>query len=342
VSQLTDVTQAIFATLALAVIVGCAGATAGAIQPENAADFIVSTFQNYPIVALDRAEGDGNQSEVELLKALFASSKLDDRIDDVVIESGNSRYQNVLDRYVSGGQVPLQELQAVWRESTQMFGAEADPTTLEVIQAVRARNLHSSEGHRIRVLAADPPINWNAVRTHAEYEPYLGERNSHAAAVVVNQVLERHERALLVIGGGHLTRRPPEADLPTITMILERHYPRSVYVIWALTEFDTLPASAVRKLTGLPAPSIFPIAGTWAGELDGRAITSSDTMRRVGNKWVHVSNAWPASKLEDLFEACLFLGPPSALKTVDLKEPTEPGFAKELARRRAIMSGAGP
>ena len=47
-------------------------------------------------------------------------------------------------------------------------------------------------------------------------------------------------------------------------------------------------------------------------------------------------------ELEDLFEACLFLGPPSALKTVDLKEPTEPGFAKELARRRAIMSGAGP
>jgi hypothetical protein len=110
----------------------------------------------------------------------------------------------------------------------------------------------------------------------------------------------------------------------------------------ALTEFDTLPSGATRRLAGLPAPSIVRLAGTWLGGLDGRAITSSDTMRRVGNKWVHVSNAWPASKLEDLFEACLFLGPPSALKTVDLKEPTEPGFAKELARRRAIMSGAGP
>lgn len=341
-SQLTDVTRAIFATLAIAVIVGCAGATAGAIQPENGVDFIVSTFQNYPIIALDRAEGDGNQSEVELIEALLASSKLDDRIDDVVIESGNSRYQNVLDRYVSGRQAPLQELQAVWRETTQMFGAEADPTTLEVIQAVRARNLRSSQGHTIRVLAADPPINWNAVRTHAEYEPFLGERNTHAAAVVLDQVLERHERALLVIGGGHLTRQPPEADLPTITMILERHYAHSVYVIWALTEFDTLPAGAARKLTNLPAPSIFPIVGTWVGGLDGRAITSSDTMRRVGNKWIHVSNAWPGLKLEDLFDGCLFLGLPGSLKTADLKEPTDPSFMKELARRRAIMSGAGP
>jgi hypothetical protein len=65
-------------------------------------------------------------------------------------------------------------------------------------------------------------------------------------------------------------------------------------------------------------------------------------MQRVGNKWVHVSNAFPGLKLENLFDACLFLGLPSALLTLDLKEPTDPGFAKELARRRAIMAGAGP
>jgi hypothetical protein len=65
-------------------------------------------------------------------------------------------------------------------------------------------------------------------------------------------------------------------------------------------------------------------------------------MRRVGNKWVHVTNEFPGLKLENLFDAGLFLGLPSALRTVDLKEPADPGFAKELARRRAIMAGAGP
>jgi hypothetical protein len=160
---------------------------------------------------------------------------------------------------------------------------------------------------------------------------------------VLREVLEQQRRALLVIGGEHLTKRPPAADpAETITMTLDRHYPHSVYVIWALTEFDTLPAGSVQKLSGLPAPSIFPIAGTWLGDLDGRAITSSDTMLRVGNKWVHVTNAFPGLKLENLFDACLFLGLPSSLRTIDLKEPADPGFAKELARRRAIMSGAGP
>jgi hypothetical protein len=224
-----------------------------------------------------------------------------------------------------------------------MLGCEADPTTFEVIQAVRMRNLRASHGHAIRVLASDPPIDWSVVRTHSQYERYLDERDTYAQRVVLRDVLEQHRRALLVIGGDHLTKRPPAADrADTITMTLDRHYPHSVYVIWALTEFDTLPADSVQKLSGLPAPSIFPVAGTWLGKLDGQAITSSDTMLRVGNKWVHVTNAFPGLELADLFDACLFLGPPNSLRTVDLKEPTDPGFAKELARRRMIMSGAGP
>ena len=149
--------RALPTTLALAGIAGCAGRAAEPIRPRNAVDFIVSTFQSYPIVALDRAEGDGNQSEAELTRALMQTPQLEAQIDDVVIECGNSRYQTLLDRYVSGKPVPLAELQAIWRDTTQMLGCEADPTTFEVIQAVRMRNLQASHGHAIRVLASDPP-----------------------------------------------------------------------------------------------------------------------------------------------------------------------------------------
>jgi hypothetical protein len=88
--------RSIVAALGFAGMLGCTRTAPMPVLPENAVDFIISAFQSRPIVALDHVEGDGNQSEAELIEALLASPRLDHRIDDVVIESGNSLYQNVL------------------------------------------------------------------------------------------------------------------------------------------------------------------------------------------------------------------------------------------------------
>ncbi len=318
-------------------LVGLLGSTevAGtALEPHDAAHFLMSAFSLYPIIGLGRVEGDGNQSEAEFLANLISTPRFGAVVNDIVIECGNSLYQSILDRYVDGEDVPQKQLQAVWRDTTQMIGCEADPTTFEPIRAVRRANLRNPRTYRFRVLAADPPIDWSVIRTHEEYMHYLGQRDTNAAAIVQHQVLQRHRRALVVIGGYHLTKHASVEGSATITMLLADHYPRSMYIIWALTEFDSLPPGATDRLKRLNAPSIFPVAGTWLGALDGRAITSSDTMHHVGNKWVPVTNAYPGWKLENLFDACLFFGLPPSLKSVDLQEPKDPAFAKELERRR--------
>ena len=40
-------------------------------------------------------------------------------LNDVVIENGNARYQDVMDRYVRGDEVPYEALRHVWHDTTQ-------------------------------------------------------------------------------------------------------------------------------------------------------------------------------------------------------------------------------
>jgi hypothetical protein len=334
--------KSILTSLVLLGLLGSTGVVGPAVKPQNAVDFVISAFATYPIIGLGRVEGAGNQSEAEFLAKLISNPRFDATVNDIVIECGNSRYQEVLDRYVDGEVVPLQQLQKVWRDTTQMFGCAVDPTTFELILAVRKANMRLVRGQRLRVLAADPPIDWSIIRTHEEFMRYLRERDSNAAAVIEHQVLGRRRRAFVVIGGFHLVKHASAVGSATITTLIEKMYAGSMYVIWPLTEFDTLPPGAADKLKGLPLPSIFPIAGTWFGALNGHAITSSDMLRRVGNKVTPVTNAFPGWELEDLFDACLFFGLPPSLKSVDYREPTDPAFLKELQRRRELMTGAKP
>ena len=310
------------------------------VKPQNAVDFILTNFLTYPIIGLGRVEGAGNQSETEFLDRLISNPRFDATVNDIVIECGNSRYQETLDRYVDGEDVSLDRLQKVWRDTTQMFDREANPTTFELIFAVRKANMRL-QGQRLRVLAAEPPIDWSDIRTHEEFVHYSSERDSNAAAVIERQVLDRHRRALVVIGGFHLVKHVGVVGGATITTLIEKAFPGSVYVIWPLTQLDTLPPSATDRLKGLPLPSIFPIAGSWFGALNGHAITG-DMLRRIGNKWFPVTNAFPGWKLENLFDACLFFGLPSSLKSVDYREPKDPAFSKELQRRRDVITGTKP
>jgi hypothetical protein len=169
---------------------------------------ITSTLERFPVVALDHIEGKGGENELELLHRLLADPDFVSNVDDIVIECGNSRYQAILDRYVADGQVSERQVRVVWRKTTQIFGCEADPTWMTLINLVRNRN-RRAHAHSLRVLAADPPIDWSAVRTSGQFEAFLSLRDKSAASVIQTQVLAKHRRALVVMGGGHLTKRPP-------------------------------------------------------------------------------------------------------------------------------------
>ena len=104
----------------------------------------------------------------------------------VVIEDGNALYQARLDRYIAGGDVPISELQAVWRNTTQP--GRADMTWhRQLLEAIRRVNQGLAPAQGVRVLAGDPPIDWSRMRTAADVAPFMESRDTHFASVVIDR-----------------------------------------------------------------------------------------------------------------------------------------------------------
>lgn len=261
-------------------------------------------------------------------------------LDDVVIECGNSLYQPLLDGYISGSDVTPLQLRVVWRKTTQIIGCEADPTTKMLIEFVRNLNLRVP-GHPLRVLAADPPMNWDAIRTRSQFDAFLSRRDRNAASIIEYQVLAKHRKALVIIGGGHLARLPPigSGSDATITLLLEHKHPGTTYVIYDIEDWSRFDPSIRQVVASWRAPSIVPIAGTSLALQNAQPITAPDIMLHVGSRWIPVKNDFPGDTLGQLFDAVLYLGPLKSLQTIDLNEPTDQPYADELQRMRALAMG---
>jgi hypothetical protein len=83
-----------------------------------------------------------------------------------VVEGLNAFYQQDLDRYIRGEDVSLAQVQKVWRDSTDIF---VGPVILTVYQQllseVRSVNRSLPDRLKLRVIAADPPLDWAKVQT---------------------------------------------------------------------------------------------------------------------------------------------------------------------------------
>src|SRR6202011_5231227 len=78
------------------------------LTPVNAIDFVLKKLDEYPMVGI----GDWHmcQEFYQFIQQLVKDPRLPGKIQDIVVEAGNSRYQEVLDRYVMEGRpVPLAE-----------------------------------------------------------------------------------------------------------------------------------------------------------------------------------------------------------------------------------------
>ena len=134
--------------------------------PVNAIDGILAAFETRTIVALPDAHG-SEQAHAFLL-SLIRDPRFVRTVDDIVVEFGNARYQDVADRFVRGEEVRYESLRLVWRNHTQP-SVSADFTHYkEFFGAVRAANAAAAGGRTLRVLLGDPPIDWDAIHDKGE------------------------------------------------------------------------------------------------------------------------------------------------------------------------------
>jgi hypothetical protein len=89
--------------------------------PAPAIPEIVDAFDTYEVVAMP--QGHGIKDLDDFILALIRTPAFLAKVNDIVVECGNSLYQPVLDRYTAGEDVPFAEVQKVWRNTTQLPAA---------------------------------------------------------------------------------------------------------------------------------------------------------------------------------------------------------------------------
>lgn len=306
----------------------------------NAFDGILEAFKRYNIVALDEPHGDQVASDFRI--ELIHQPALAEKVDEIAFESGNSLYQEVLDRYISGEEVPHEEIAAVWRNTTQV-GCCDSGLIEQFFSEVRKVNQTLPRAKRIRVLALDPPIDWNKVHSAADWAAFM-DRDSFAASLIEREVFQRKRKVLIIMGGMHLYRNKHDS-YPWLTTLIEKKHPGAVFVITTIRggpgpygATESAYAELQKKLGTSKVPFFALLKGTPAGSLDANPFFQFSSFRKIDGKLTNVTGKlFPGLKLEDLADACLILGP-EKLAQVDPEIYKGTAYGKELDRRRRILS----
>ena len=198
-------------------------------RPVDAVTTILDAFRTHPVVALDEAHTDERSHAFRLM--LIQDPRFPLVANDVVVEFGNSLYQNVIDRFVAGDQVADDTLKKVWQDTTQAHTIWDRPIYEHFFRAVRTVNAALPSGRRLRVLLGDPPIDWTSVSTRQELRSASAGRGRYPVDVIVRDVIERRRRALVIYGAIHLWRRNPLQPGVNLIERLEKETSTNPFVI---------------------------------------------------------------------------------------------------------------
>jgi len=240
------------------------------------------------------------------------------RADDVVVEFGNSRLQEIADAYASGGAVRDAQLQSLWRETSVPLTWNS-PVYRQFYETVRDINQKHVCGHPIRIVLADAPLDWSKIKTAKDYEPWT-DRDGSFADVVEREVLAKHHRAFLLAGQFHVVKQTPEGDKEGLraAQLIERKHPGSLFSIVAV------PSPAVAEAMHMgPPPSFRIVRGSELRAADFAMIATMNPNKK-----------WPP--MDDVVDGLLFVGD----QTFSYPSPTiylDPIYQRELRRRATII-----
>lgn len=300
---------------------------------------ISAALDDHQLVAL--GENHGHEQFYEWLEALLGNDAIQQRVDDIVVEFGNSLHQDLLDRFISGDDVSLVDVRRVWRDTVVSPNTVWDSPVYEsFFNFVRELNMTLPETRRYRVLAGDPPVDWSSVNNSEDLRPFY-DRSRHYADVVDREVLNKGRHALLIAGGGHFTRvcmvRTNRQGVRwaevTVVANLELRFPGSLYVVKSMGVAGK--AYDPGRLDNLPRGALVEIADTWLGMLPGNEIT---TMRNYdGTPFTLYGDATFA----DMVDAIIYWGAESEAR--DSEPPMslyrDEAYWDELNRRSHIVRG---
>jgi hypothetical protein len=227
-------------------------------KPINAVKGILTAFEQHPIVIIGEAHWLRQPGEFYI--RLIRDREFQETVQDIVVEFASRNNQPLLDKYIGGENVPIEEVRHIWRDTTKVASWES-PIYAEWLAAIREVNERLPPAHKLRVLASDRAVDWTQVRTHSDWEA-LSNNDISISEVIENEVLKQRHRALVVLGSNHAIKSGGRDGSNTTTRV-EARYPGSTHVL-LLVNAGPLPPALEDKLN-LPSPAgpaVYELAGT--------------------------------------------------------------------------------
>ena len=290
----------------------------GQPKKENIHDgitFILNKFDRHDIIAIGETH-----DKIEVTNFYIDLVKNDEfrkKVDFIVIEMGNHLYQNILDDYISGKEIDEKDTYKLWRDHTSCLLNGSDNTSMiRLLKAIRDINKNSK--HKIRVLAADPPIDWKEITCLQQFYKFLGKRDEFYTEVVKKNILDSEKKGLLIMGNSHFnlqrTKYMVEKNLQNPITALTNINNSNLYLL------NIISASSFpyEKLEKLVFGSVITTNDSWIGE------------QKVGSPFIK------DEKLKDQTNGIIYLGKRSSLTSEEITYFNDKQYEEELKTRNSL------
>ncbi len=197
---------------------------------DGIAGTLVSVFDQVDVVAL--GEVHQRQMDSDLRIAVIRNPEFAKKVRFIVVEFASTTEQSTLDRYVRGENVSRAQLERVW--TTTSNGVWDSPIYADFFTAVREINAKLRADARIRVFGGDPGPTDRL------------DRETTAIAVLEEEVLSKHGKALVIYGAAHFYRNAPASfgTSAQLARTLERAHAGRIYTVLPVGgELDPPPPS---------------------------------------------------------------------------------------------------
>jgi hypothetical protein len=304
--------------ISVLIIISC-----GVSNHNSSFDSILDLYERYDVVHL--GERHWNMTDYNFRIEFVNYQRFAEIVDDIVIESGNYLYQDILDKYILElKDVPTSELQKVWRNTVVTTGVWDAVIYKEFIYAVRKVNEGLMPEKRIRLIAAEPPIDWDKVNTTDEWLSFLAQRSTHTPRVIKSEVIDKGRKALVIYGGAHFFKSDETfgACAENIRKNLEKLIDEPIFSILPLSG-DDIYSKRFQDTTGISNPPVFV------------NLKVSGLSELSGNLFFPEASA----KLGDFTDGIIFFGTePDEEAEYDTEAANDSSYQAEFERRRAIES----
>ena len=267
------------------------------VRPEPAVTATLKLFDTYPVVGIGEVHSLKELGDfyTDLVKQpAFAKD-----VGNVVFEFGNALFQPTIDRYLAGEEVPYAEVKKAWTTMVGTMGSD-DISVMygQFYKAVREANQTLPKDRKIKVWLGDPPTDPDDPLAYTDAK--FPDRDAFFADIVLQKILAKGEKALLIIGAGHFMSGDSSATVLEIEdresyrynynvkAFLDAYYPGKLFVIqnhWGLPK-QVCNQKLEMQLEAGPIPSLVPLQGT---ALENFLNSPSC---KVGNLWGTLTRAW--------------------------------------------------